>query len=164
MMDSDKMYRLQKCLLVSILISLMVAFSFILFPGLRLYSYSAVSSSQFQESIRFWNFHFKVAKLVMWLALILYLSRTYLFYKAAKIGLSWNDERTRINRLRAFRPAFFVVFFAQIIPRALDFFPSTAGYLPGQPYLAIIGGLIVLIGMELFNNREMKHESNRIEE
>jgi len=158
MSSSDRMYRIQKRLLIGIFLFLIVAFSLCLVPGIDLYF--RIPSDYFQlEQLRLkWKIFWSAAQVALLLAFLFFLARALLVRKSPDLRLSWNDERARTNRLRAFRPAFFVVLFIQVITRSLMFIFGAQYYLAGQSIISIIAGIMALAGMALFYDRELKHE------
>ena len=147
---------------MSIFICLMISFALVLFPSIhdsfRNSFIFPVNYDQFVRQSSKWHIIGTAARIVLWLALLLFLIRALLFRITSSLRLTWNDERARMNRLRAFRPAFFVVLFIEIITLCLMFIFGAQYYLISGDFLAVTGGIMTLAGIAVYNDRETKDE------
>jgi hypothetical protein len=148
--------------MMGIFICLMISFSLVLFPSIhdsfRNSFINPVNYDQFVRQSSKWHVIRTYARIAQLLALLLFLIRALLFRVTSSLRLTWNDERARMNRLRTFRPAFFVVLFIEIITLCLMFIFGGQYYLIGGEFLAVTGGIMTLAGIALYNDREIKDE------
>lgn len=163
-MDSkiEKMNRMRKNILLGVLIGTVLAFGLFLYPSIN---------RIFHFTRRFWrpgSFPFYKVALGLWaFALLIFIARYLLYKKKLKKDLSLrtavNDERVKLNWLRAYRFAFFLVFGITIFWKWYEtsLYPHNWAYkvpLPAPPWLIIWGSVISLVASFLYYNREARRE------
>ncbi len=159
-MDSkiEKMNRMRKNILWGVLIGTVLAFGLFMFPFIN----SIFHSTRMVFNPR--SIRVVEAALVLWLlTILLFLIRYFLYKKGLQKDLSLrsavNDERVKLNWLRAFRFAFFVVLGITIFWKWYEtsLYPEAwmkKGILPHPPWLIVFGAVISLVGAFLWYNRE----------
>jgi magnesium-transporting ATPase (P-type) len=162
MSNFDRMYRIQKRLMIGIFICSIIAFCLVLFPSIhdsfRDSFQNPVDYSQFVRQSSKWKIIDTAERIALLLVFLLFSARVLVVRKSIVHGSTWNDERARMNRLRAFRPAFLVVLCIQIIILCLMFIFGPKYYLIGGSSITITGGIMILAGLALYYDRETRDE------
>lgn len=160
-MDSkiEKMNKMRKNILLGILIGTVIAFGLFMYPFIN---------SIFDATHRvLWPGSFPFAKvaLVLWyLTILTFLARYLLYKKKLRMDISLraavNDERVKLNWLRAYRFAFIVVVSIILFWKWYEtgFYPSYLRPGPSPPWLIFFGAIISLVGAFLWYNREARGE------
>jgi hypothetical protein len=160
-MDSkiEKMNRMRRNILFGVLIGTVLAFClFMYFPVNSIFRIT--HRFTWLETKRF----FDVA-LIFWLFTILIFITRYVLYKMKLIKdpallKAVNDERVKLNWLRASRLAFIVVVSIAIFWKWYEtgLYPDAWRLLPDPPWIIVFGAIISLVGSFLFYNRGGKRE------
>lgn len=148
----EKMNRMRRNILLGVLFGTIIVFSWFLVPS-------------FFGIFRFRNFHFYA--LLLWILIFLIFGARYILYrkkllKEPSLRAAVNDERIRLNWLRAYRFTYFVIIGIVIFWHwqgtswAPDFFYKTI-ILPHGPWLIVFGAVISLVGSFLCYNRESQN-------
>jgi hypothetical protein len=148
----EKMNKMRRNILIGVLIGTVIAFGLLMLPT-------------FFSQYRFQLFVFKRA-LLLWLLTLLIFGVRYLIYrkklmKVPSLQTAVNDERVKLNWLRAYRFAFLIVIVITIFWKwdESSFFPEILRWkmmLPHGPWLIVFGAVISLVGSFLYYNREAK--------
>ena len=148
----EKMNKMRRNILIGVLIGTVIAFGLLMLPT-------------FFSKYRFQLFVLKRA-LLLWLLTLLIFGVRYLIYrkklmKAPSLRTAVNDERVKLNLLRAYRFAFLIVIVITIFWKWYEtsFFPEILRWkmmLPHGPWLIVFGAVISLVGSFLYYNREAK--------
>ena len=143
---------MRRNILIGVLIGTVIAFGLLMLPT-------------FFSKYRFQLFVLKRA-LLLWLLTLLIFGLRYLIYrkklmKAPSLRTAVNDERVKLNLLRAYRFAFLIVIVVTIFWKWYEtsFFPEILRWkmmLPYGPWLIVFGAVISLVGSFLYYNREAK--------
>ncbi|MBL7129761.1 MAG: hypothetical protein ISS16_12380 [Ignavibacteria bacterium] len=149
----EKMNKMRRNILIGVLIGTVIAFGLLMLPT-------------FFSKYRFQLFVFKRA-LLLWLLTLIIFGVRYLIYrkklmKAPSLRTAVNDERVKLNWLRAYRFALLIVVGITIFWKWYEtsFFPEILRWkmmLPHGPWLIVFGAVISLIGSFLYYNREVKN-------
>lgn len=153
----EKMVRMRRNILLGTLIGTVVTFAWFMLPTFKFVDY------------RFRRIDTAVkGALIFWLlTLILFGVRYWLYKKKLKqdscLRAAVNDERVKLNWLRAYRFSFYVVIVISVAWKAYD---AAFSYkillknlhLPDLPWLTLFGALISLVGSFLYYNREAQNE------
>ena len=147
------MNKMRRNILIGVLIGTVIAFGLLMLPT-------------FFSKYRFQLFVFKRA-LLLWLLTLIIFGVRYLIYrkklmKAPSLRTAVNDERVKLNWLRAYRFALLIVVGITIFWKWYEtsFFPEILRWkmmLPHGPWLIVFGAVISLIGSFLYYNREVKN-------
>ena len=158
----EKMTRMRRNILWGVLMEMIVAFFFLIYPTI----YALFHQRRYVSM--FWENRLLVGAFLLWFLIILFfLTRYLLFKKRLKkdpfLHMSVYDERVKRNWLRACRFAFFVAVGITILRKGNEmfFFKETISFtsiFPYGPSLILWGGVISLVGSFLYYNREAKNE------
>jgi membrane protease YdiL (CAAX protease family) len=152
----EKMNKMRRNILFIVIIGSSIAFGAFLYPSVyRLF--------HLNERPRFDETPFLYA-LVIWLSAVLFFGVRYLLYKRTlrkdqSLREAVNDERVKLNWLRAYRFAFFAVVLFQVIILLLQLLEVLVGpmyLLLPQLYLTLFLAILSLVGAFLYFNREAK--------
>jgi len=146
----EKMNKMRRNILIGVLIGTVIAFGLLMLPT-------------FFSKYRFQLFVLKSA-LLLWLLTLLIFGVRYLIYrkklmKVPSLQTAVNDERVKLNWLRAYRFAFLIVIVITIFWKWYEtsFFPEILRWkmiLPHGPWLIVFGAVICLVWSFLYYNRE----------
>jgi hypothetical protein len=148
----EKMNKMRRNILIGVLTGTIIAFGLFMLPT-------------FFSKFRFQLVVFKRA-LLLWLLTLLIFGVRYLIYrkklmKAPSLRNAVNDERVKLNWLRAYRFAFLIVIVITIFWKWYEtsFFPEILRWmmlLPHGPWLIVFSAVISLVGSFLYYNREAR--------
>jgi len=147
----EKMNKMRRNILIGVLIGTVLAFGLFMLPT-------------FFSKYRFQLIVFKRA-LLLWLLTLLIFGVRYLIYRkklmrAPSLRTAVNDERVKLNWLRAYRFAFLIVIVITIYWKWFEtgYFPVNRWQmrLPHPPWLIVFGAVISLVGSFLYYNQEAK--------
>ena len=151
----EKMNKMRKNILLGVLIGTVITFVWFMLPAYKFIS------------IRFRNAEtaFKGA-MILWLLTLLIFGVRYLIYrkklmKVPSLRTAVNDERVKLNWLRAYRSAFLIVIVITIYWKWWEtgYFPVKWRWsLTHPPWFIVFGAVISLVGSFLYFNREAKNE------
>jgi hypothetical protein len=148
----EKMNRMRRNILLGVLIGTIIAFGLVMLPS-------------FFARFRFRQFDilFKGALFLSLLTILAFAVR-YLLYrrtlqKTPSLRTAVNDERVKLNWLRAYRFALLTVVIVTLFWKWYEtgFFPDTLRWkmmLPQGPWVIVFGAIISLVGSFLLYNRE----------
>lgn len=133
-----------------------IAFGLFMYPSVYRFFH-------FRESPRFDDSLFFGA-LILWLSTIGFFTVRYLLYKNIlrkdpSLSMAVNDERVKLNWLKAYRLGFFAVMLFQGLLLVIQFLEAFFGpmyLLMPQIYLTIFLATLSLVGSFLYYNREAK--------
>lgn len=158
----EKMNRMRRNILFGVLIGTVLALGLFMYPFIN---------SIFRFTHRFtWSGskRFFEVGLILWLLTILIFITRYMLYKMKlkkdlSLRIAVNDERVKLNWLRAYRFGFFIVVSITIFWKLYEssLWPEIGrriGPLPHGPWLIVSGAVISLVGSFLYYNREAKGE------
>jgi hypothetical protein len=158
MSDSTRAYRIQRLLVLGIFVCSSIALLLYLFPAIRYYFFIPADYNQLlQHKARLRPFH-SFARIAFWLTFLLILAEALMVLFSSSFRIAWYDERARMNRLKAFRPAFFVTLIIQILTLLFMFIFGAQYYLTAQSVITISAGVLSFAGMTLFYSREIDNE------
>ena len=151
----EKMNRMRKNILLSVLIGTVIALVWFMLPTFfvkyRLANTKAILIG---------------AGVTASLTFLLFVTRYWLYKRQLKkdpsLRAAVNDERVRLNWLRAYRFAFLIIIGITIFWKWYEtsFFPESLMWkvsVPHGPWLIVFGAIISLVGSFLFYNREAQN-------
>lgn len=148
----EKMNRMRRNILLGVLIGTIIYFGLVMLP-----TFFAKFRLRRYDNI-FWG------ALFLWLLTLSAFAVRYFLYrrtlqKAPSLRTAVNDERVKLNWLRAYRFALLTVVIVTLFWKWYEtgFFPDTWRWkmmLPHGPWLIVFGAVISLVGSFLFYNRE----------
>ena len=158
---------------MGILIGSVIAFGLFIYP----WFFSLFIWNKYQLPIPFllgsgWSNRYLVGAFILWfLTLIVFMMRYWLYKKRLRkdpsLRSAVNDERVRLNWLKAYRFAFFAAtgitivwkYFESFFPYSYDVLTYEAllrPHVPNGPFLILYVAVISFIGSFLYYNREVK--------
>jgi MFS family permease len=153
----EKMHRMRKNILRGVLIGSIIAFGVFMYPTFFFI---------FRKVTPLWSYRYLEGALILWLLVLLIFITRYLLYKKKlrkdpSLRAAVNDERVRLNWLKAYRFAFFTATGITIVWKWCESSFSHEllmgkFHLPNGPFLILYVALISLIGSFLYYNREVK--------
>jgi drug/metabolite transporter (DMT)-like permease len=154
----ERMNRMRKNILFIVFFGSLVAFSAFMYPSIYRFFH-------FRERPQFDNSLFLYA-IILWLTTIAFFTVRYLLYKNTlrkdpSLRKAVNDERVKLNWLKAYRFAFFAVLIFQGLLLVIQFVEAFFGpmyLLLPQIYLTIFLAILSFVGAFLYYNREAKDE------
>jgi len=154
----EKMNRMRKNILRGVLIGSIIAFGVFIYPTFFFI---------FRKVRPLWSYRYLEGALILWLlVLLIFITRYWLYKKKLKKDSSLhagvNDERIKLNWLRAYRFAFYMIIIITVVRQIAEIiFASsllkTGLILPFIPWLILFGSVISLVGAFLYYNREAKN-------
>lgn len=150
----EKMNRMRRNILFIVIIGSSVAFAAFLYPSVYRF-FHLNERPRFDDSLFLYS-------LILWLGAILFFSVKYFLYKNTlkkdpTLMEAVNDERVRLNWLKAYRFAFFAVVLFQAVLLLIQFLEALVGpmyLLMPQLYLTLFLAILSLAGAFLHYNRE----------
>jgi len=153
----EKMNRMRKNILRGVLIGSIIAFGVFMYPTF----FSIFVNARFR-----WSYRYFEGALILWLLVLLIFITRYLLYKTKlrkdpSLQAGVNDERIKLNWLRAYRFAFYMLIIVTVVWKIIEItfvhsLLSIRLVLPHIPWLIIFGSVISLVGAFLYYNREAK--------
>lgn len=155
----EKMNRMRKNILRGVLIGSIIAFGLFMYP--------TFISIFVNARYRFrWSYRYLEGALILWLfVLLIFITRYWLYKKKLRKDPSLregvNDERIKLNWLRAYRFAFYMLIIITVVWKIIEitFVNSLLNLrliLPHIPWLILFGSVISLVGAFLYYDREAK--------
>lgn len=150
----EKMNKMRRNILLGVLVGTVITFGWFMLPA---YKFIAIRFRNVETVLK--------GTMILWLLTLLIFGVRYLIYrkklmKIPSLRTAVNDERVRLNWLRAYRCAFLVVIVITIYWKwyETDLFPPIRWRwsLPHPPWFIVFGAVIALIGSFLYYNREAK--------
>lgn len=155
--EIEKMNRMRKNILRSALIGSIIAFGLFMYPTF----FSIFANATYRWSNRYFE-----GALVLWLCVLLIFITRYLLYKKKlrkdpSLQAGVNDERIKLNWLRAYRFAFYMLIIITVVWKIIEItfvnpLLKMRLVLPHIPWLILFGSVISLVGAFLYYNREAK--------
>lgn len=153
----EKMNKMRKNILRGVLIGSVIAFCIFLYPSIFFLF----------VNVRYrWSFRYLEGAFILWfLTLLVFMTRYWLYKKKLRkdpsLRAAVNDERVRLNWLKAHRFAFFTSTGMTIVwkwgPRFFSYDVLMGKFhLPNGPFLILYVALISFISSFLYYNREVK--------
>ena len=155
--EIERMNNMRGNILRGVLVGSVIAFCIFMYPSI----FSLFINIRYR-----WSYRYLVGAFILWLlVLLIFMTRYWLYKKKLKRDPSFrtavNDERVKLNWLRAYRFTFFI---ATGITIVWKLFESSFSHellmgkfhLPNGPFLILYVALISLIGSFLYYNREVK--------
>ncbi len=154
----EKMNRMRRNILLGVLIGSVIAFALLMYP--TIYSIIHLNARlRWSKTLRFFE-----GALILWILTLLIFIIRYLLYKKKlrkdpSLLAAVNDERIKLNWLKAYRFAFFTIIGITIFWKLWDMFltPDLLALrisFPHGPWLILFGSVISLVGAFLYYNRE----------
>lgn len=171
--EIEKMNNMRRNIVRGFLIGSVIAFGVFIYP----FIFSLFISNKYQLPVPFllgsrWDDRYLVGAFILWfLTLLVFMTRYWLYKKRLRkdssLRAAVNDERVRLNWLKAYRFAFFTATGMTIVWKYFEsFFPYSYDVLtydvlmrphvPNGPFLILYVALISFIGSFLYYNREVK--------
>jgi hypothetical protein len=165
--EIEKMNKMRKNILRGVLIGSVLAFGVFIYPSI----FSLFIGYKYQLPYPFllgsrWDDRYLVSAFILWfLTLLIFMTRYWLYKKKLRkdpsLRTGVNDERVKLNWLKAHRFAFFAATGITIIWKWGPIFFSYdilmgKYHLPNGPFLILYVALISFIGSFLYYNREVK--------
>jgi hypothetical protein len=152
----EKMNRMRRNILFIVFTGSLIAFGAFMYP-------SVYRIFHFNERPRF-DVSPLLGALILWVSTIVFFTIRYLLYKNTlrkdpSLRKAVNDERIKLNWLKAYRFAFFAVVLFQGLMLLIQFVEALAGpmyFLLPNLYLTIFLATLSLVGAFLYYNREAK--------
>lgn len=158
----ERLNMMRRNILLGVLAGTGIAFVLHIFP-----TFIPSSRPRWGVSLH-WTRSFFYGALLIWLLTLLIFIVLYMLYKKKlkkdpALRVAVNDERVRVNWLRAYRFAFYTLIVITIFwklaessfSRALLMFKLI---LPDGPWLILFGAVLSLVSSFLYYNRELKDE------
>lgn len=152
----EKMNRMRRNVLIGLLIGTVITFVLFMLPNLNLYKFSYRGAEKVTEGA-----------LTVWLLTLLIFGTIYWLYKKKlrndpSLRAAVNDERIRLNRLKAYRFAFFSSVIITIIWKLCETYYapkllSQKMRLPDGPWLILFVAVISMVRSFLYYNKEAKN-------
>ena len=148
------MNRMRRNILIGVLLGSVLAFGLFMYPSINVLSHSTPTD------LLAGPINYPEVGLLLWiLTLLLFIARYWLYRRKLKkdltVRMAVNDERVKLNWLKAYRIAFFVVvgitLFWKIYETGL--YPLKWRPLPHPPWLIVFGAAISLVGAFLSYNK-----------
>ena len=164
--EIEKLNKMRKNIIRGVLIGSVIAFGVFIYP----FIFSLFISNKYQLSIPYllgsrWDDRYLVGAFILWfLTLLVFMTRYWLYKKRLRkdpsLRAAVNDERVRLNWLKAYRFAFFTATGITVIWKYFESFFSYdllmgKFHLPNGPFLVLYVALISVIGSFLYYNREV---------
>ncbi len=164
--EIEKMNNMRRNIVRGLLIGSVIAFGVFIYPSIL----SLFISNKYQWPYHVLGYrsfyHYLEGAFILWfLTLLVFMTRYWLYKKKLKKDLSLrsavNDERVRLNWLKAHRFAFFAATGMTIVWKWGPIFFSYdilmgKYHLPNGPFLVLYVAVISFIGSFLYYNREVK--------
>ena len=165
--EIEKMNNMRRNIVRGLLIGSVIAFGVFIYP----WFFSLFIGNKYQLPVPFlldsrWDDRYLVGAFILWLlTLLVFMTRYWLYKKKLRkdpsLRAAVNDERVRLNWLKAYRFAFFTATGITIIWKWGPIFFSYdilmgKYHVPNGPFLVLYVALISLIGSFLYYNREVK--------
>lgn len=151
----EKMNKMRRNILLGVLIGTVITFTWFMLPT---YKFITIRYRNVETALK--------GTMILWLLTLLIFGVRYLIYrkklmKVPSLRTAVNDERVKLNWLRAYRFAFLIVIVITIFWKWYEtgYFPDKwrRGF-PHPPWLIVFGAVIFLVGSFLYYNREAKNE------
>lgn len=150
----EKMNKMRRNILLGVLIGTVITFGWFMLPS---YKFIAIRYRNAETGFK--------GAMILWLLTLLIFGIRYLIYrkklmKVSSLRTAVNDERVKLNWLRAYRLAFLIVIVITIYWKWYEtgYFPVKGMILPHPPWFIVFGAVISLVGSFLYYNREAKDE------
>ncbi len=148
----EKMNKMRRNILLGVLVGTVVTFGWFMLPA---YKFITIRYRNVETVLK--------GTMILWLLTLLIFGVRYLIYrkklmKVPSLRTAVNDERVKLNWLRAYRLAFLVVIVITIYWKWYEtgYFPVRGMILPHPPWFIVFGAIISLVGSFLYYNREAK--------
>ncbi len=171
--EIEKMNNMRRNIVRGLLIGSVIAFGVSIYP----WFFSLFISNKYQLPLPFlldsgWDDRYLVGAFILWfLTFLVFMTRCWLYKKKLRkdpsLRAAVNDERVRLNWLKAHRFAFFTATGITIVWKYFEsFFPYPddvltyeallGPHVPNGPFLILYVAVISFIGSFLYYNREVK--------
>ncbi len=155
--EIERMNNMRRNIVRGVLIGSVIAFGVFIYPWFF----------SFFVNVRYrWSYRYLEGAFILWLlTLLVFMTRYWLYKKKLRkdpsLCAAVNDERVKLNWLKAYRFAFFTATGITIIWKYYESFIlydvfMGKFHLPNGPFLVLYVALISLIGSFLYYNREVK--------
>jgi len=158
----ERLNRMRRNILLGVLVGTGIAFVLLISP-----SFIPSSRHRWGVSLRWTHFFFYGALLIWLLTLLVFIVLYMLYKKKLKkdptLQIAVNDERVRVNWLRAYRFAFYTLIVITIFWKLAETVFARAllelkVILPDGPWLVLFGAVLSVVSSFLYYNRELKDE------
>jgi hypothetical protein len=150
----EKMNKMRRNILLCVLIGTVITFGWFMLPTFK---FIGIRYRNAETGLK--------GTMILWLLTLLIFGVRYLIYrkrlmKVPSLRTAVNDERIKLNWLRAYRFAFLIVIVITIYWKWYEsgYFPVRGMILPHPPWFIVFGAVISLVGSFLYYNREAKDE------
>ncbi len=151
----EKMNKMRRNILLGVIIGTVITFCWFMLPT---YKFITIRYRNVETSLK--------GTMILWLLTLIIFGLRYLIYrkklmKVPSLRKAVNDERVKLNWLKAYRFAFLIVIVITIYWKWYEtsLFPPVRGMmLPHPPWFIVFGAVISLVGSFLYYNREAKNE------